>query len=154
MQDSTNPRYTDVFVGYLWAVSGATITLVGTLVGLDPWLAQQMGVAVLFGAVICIWIFAFLGALIPFASSVVMASRFNIRSGWYYALCGVLTGVVLAAIFVAVDQLVPRSIEDVPAPGESFKTFLRMSGLFAAGGLSGAMTYWWKRGRLAGTETS
>jgi hypothetical protein len=124
-------------------VSGATIAFIGILAGLEG-----------SGAVVGIWIITFHAALIPFASSVVIASRFNIRSGWYYALCGVLTGVGMAAIYVAVDQLEPRSLEGATAPGEIFETFLEASGLFAPSGLIGAMTYWWKRGRLAGTMTS
>ena len=146
MQHGTSPRSPGLWSGYLWSVTIATLILIALDVDVElgcptletlPNLFKDLEELV--KAAAAVWLLCLFSALIPFIASVKVASRFNIRSGCYYAACGILTGLLLTAIYVAIAQSV-----------EVEQSFLSVGGLFVASALSGAMTYWWRRGRRAG----
>jgi hypothetical protein len=97
------------------------------------------------------WVVTFVAGSIPFSLAVAIASRFKIRTGWYYALCGICTGLLFGVLLTVFADLGDSSDGQPPMQrGER----LVFACKFATLGFAGAMTYWWKRGRLAGTETS
>ena len=160
MQPPKTKRNPGFWSGYAWSVTGATITLLGVGTALQitrgsfgPLSDLPTRVAVLFVTGLITWVFAFISALIPFASSVAIASRFNFRSGWYYALCGILTGLLLASIYEAFEKFA-REFEDEQEKGGYIGDYVNVYWLLAPAALGGAMTYWWKKGRFINTETS
>jgi hypothetical protein len=153
MDRSTPPRYQGAWSGYLWSVTGATVpvfilmaalSLVSFWRSAEVWHLAQPFVS---GAIF--WIFAFVAGLIPFATSVAIGIRFTIRSGWFYALCGILTGLLLAKLWMVSSDIARYfDASPPPEPGEN----VAVAGVFVMAGFAGAMTYWWKRGRFLGTE--
>jgi MFS family permease len=136
--------------GYFLAVTGATIVfmaitavimLLNGTASTVPFPERARQLAFLIGLLgLSCWIFAAVFAAIPFAVTCKIAERIEITHIIYFAVCGALTGALLAPIFI---YLWPTWYTDPPEQPSLLTQFVRVSCLSVPAGIGGGLVYWW-----------
>jgi len=145
-----------LLVGYLWAVTGASVTFAAIIVAsasmagfasVDPLLERIWGsVLTFFVWAQLFWICALPMALPPFALSWQIAKKFEIGSFVYYVLCGAMAGLVLTPVF---EELVAPEVRLSDDP-TFLQDCIRWWPTFILSGTCGALAFWYRTGRHLG----
>jgi hypothetical protein len=152
-REGRTPVSDNGFIGYLGAVVAAAISLVVTEIAwgaigegaadlLRPdRLAMELS-AVLF-VLLTYALVAGLTALLPFLGVRKIAERFGVRTGWFYAVAGGVTGLILTSagsVLLSALPTFPASPEPDPTFWQGITT---LAPFFALSGTIGGLTYWW-----------
>jgi hypothetical protein len=94
------------------------------------------------------WIFAFLGAIIPFMATIKVAARFRITNVFYFIVCGALTGILVspAIIYFTLKWYAGLAYPGFERPSLA-KEVVDAWHLTVPAGMVGALLYWGKIGR-------
>jgi hypothetical protein len=150
--EHVSDEQTRIAIGYLCAVTAATLAflvhagwrdLALQAVGTDPmtdsvWRALPwLG---FFGPMF--WVYALFTAAWPFAATLTMARRWNIRSPFYYLACGAVSGIILTLVVLLPAWKHPSEHD------ESFlQDWLRLGPSFLLYGVCGSLAFWFIAGR-------
>jgi hypothetical protein len=144
----------DYFDGYLWAITGATITFLVVFIFLPltlrllfvpmakPSIGQvlEVGLIILAGT-FTFCLFSFVFAFLPFAIFLTVALRLKIRSAIYFCISGAVTGIVLDLIFVVLASSYRWYTGQPTSPSVQFISNLPMTTI---PGLAGGILFWRK----------
>jgi hypothetical protein len=157
-----SPRVGVIITGYAYAAAaaGIAISLTFALIAMRFNNLSELGPALLFGLLLSVLTIPVTFALAapPAAGVTLLAERYRIRSGWFYAAMGVLSAVVAIAAIVFVGQLVQGTSKAPSAWPRDLVAIVRdLAGvllIFGPAGLVGGLTYWATAGRDAGCTAS
>jgi hypothetical protein len=157
-----SPRVRVIIAGYAYAAAaaGIAISLTFALIATRFNNLSELGPTLLFGLLLSVFTIpvTFILAAPSAAGVTLLAERYRIRSGWFYAAMGVLSAVVAIVAIALVGQLVQgTSKTPSPVPRDVVAIVRELAGVllvFGPAGLVGGLTYWARAGRNAGCTAS